>query len=77
MKGITGPAQRLPCRRFDGIRRKLLRLVASDSHPAGGAGWTSSVIVTFAFRCNMACTFCMAEDALDRFEGTSIASFRR
>ena len=34
-------------------------------------------MVTFAFRCNIACTFCMVEDVLDAFEGTSLASFRR
>ncbi len=39
--------------------------------------WTNSFMVTFAFRCNIACTFCMVEDALDTFAGTSAASFRR
>ena len=39
--------------------------------------WTNSFMVTFAFRCNIACTFCMVEDALDAYEGTSVAAFRR
>jgi len=40
------------------------------------AWWTNSFMVTFAFRCNIACTFCMVEDALGVFEGTTLASFR-
>jgi cyclic pyranopterin phosphate synthase len=39
--------------------------------------WTDSLLVTFGFRCNLACTFCMVEDALDVYEGTSIEAFRR
>ena len=39
--------------------------------------WTNSFMVTFAFRCNIACTFCMVEDALGHYEGTSAAAFRR
>lgn len=39
--------------------------------------WTNSFMVTFAFRCNIACTFCMVEDVLDVFEGTSLEAFRR
>lgn len=39
--------------------------------------WSSSLLVTFAFRCNLACTFCMVEDALDVYAGTSLDDFRR
>lgn len=39
--------------------------------------WTNSFMVTFAFRCNIACTFCMVEDVLNRFEGTSLETFKR
>lgn len=34
-------------------------------------------MVTFAFRCNIACTFCMVEDVLNVFEGTSLDAFKR
>lgn len=34
-------------------------------------------MVTFAFRCNIACTFCMVEDVLGVFEGTSLDTFRK
>lgn len=33
-------------------------------------------MVTFAFRCNVACTFCMVEDVLDVLPGTSLEAFR-
>src|SRR4051812_35525126 len=39
--------------------------------------WNQSFMVTFAFKCNLACTFCMVEDALEVFAGTSVESFRR
>jgi cyclic pyranopterin phosphate synthase len=38
--------------------------------------WNDSLLVTFAFRCNLACTFCMVEDALGAYEGTSLEAFR-
>ena len=41
------------------------------------AWWKNSLMVTFAFRCNLGCLFCMVEDALGRaqpFEGTSLES---
>ena len=50
------------------LRRPLLR-----AEP----WWTNSLLVTFAFRCNLACTFCMVEDALDVYAGTSLEDFRR
>ncbi len=34
-------------------------------------------MVTFAFHCNIACTFCMVEDVLNVFEGTSLDAFKR
>ena len=37
----------------------------------------TSFMVTFAFRCNIACTFCMVEDVLDVLEGTSLEELRR
>jgi hypothetical protein len=33
-------------------------------------------MVTFSFQCNLACTFCMVEDVLNVFPGTSLAAFR-
>jgi hypothetical protein len=33
-------------------------------------------MVTLAFRCNLACRFCMVEDALGVYEGTSLEAFR-
>ncbi|MDC0740799.1 radical SAM protein [Polyangium mundeleinium] len=36
-----------------------------------------SLMVTFAFRCNIACTFCMVEDALNVLPGTSLEAFQR
>jgi pyruvate-formate lyase-activating enzyme len=41
-------------------------------------GWPGeSLMVTFAFHCNLACTFCMVEDALNVMPGTSLAEFKR
>jgi len=37
----------------------------------------NSVLVAFAFHCNLACTFCMVEDVLNVYEGTSLDAFRR
>lgn len=37
----------------------------------------SSVLVAFAFRCNLACTFCMVEDVLQAYDGTTLEAFRR
>jgi len=34
------------------------------------------LVVTFGFRCNLACTFCLVEDALLRFEGIRVETFR-
>ena len=36
-----------------------------------------SLMVTFAFHCNLACTFCMVEDALNVMPGTSLAEFKK
>lgn len=33
-------------------------------------------MVTFSFQCNLACTFCMVEDVLNVFPGTSVEAFR-
>lgn len=35
-----------------------------------------SVLIAFGFRCNLACTFCMVEDALGVKPGTDLATFR-
>lgn len=35
-----------------------------------------SLMITFAFRCNIACTFCMVEDALNVLPGTSLDAFK-
>ncbi|AKT42264.1 radical SAM protein [Chondromyces crocatus] len=45
--------------------------------PRAEAWWAESLLVTFAFRCNLACTFCMVEDALDVYAGTSLEEMRR
>ncbi len=37
----------------------------------------NSVLVAFAFHCNLECTFCMVEDVLNVYEGTSLEAFRR
>jgi cyclic pyranopterin phosphate synthase len=39
--------------------------------------YEGSLMVTFAFRCNIACTFCMVEDVLNVYEGTSLDAFKR
>jgi len=36
----------------------------------------SSLIVTFAFHCNLACEFCMVEDVLNVIDGTSLDAFK-
>lgn len=36
----------------------------------------ADLLVTFGFRCNLACTFCLVEDALDHFEGIRPETFR-
>ena len=35
-----------------------------------------SVLIAFGFRCNLACTFCMVEDALGQRPGTDLETFR-
>ena len=35
-----------------------------------------TLLVAFAFECNLACTFCMVQDALDTFGGTPLSTFR-
>ena len=36
-----------------------------------------SLMVTFAFHCNLACTFCMVEDSLNGMPATSLAAFKQ
>jgi cyclic pyranopterin phosphate synthase len=38
--------------------------------------WATSFMVTFAFQCNLACRFCMVEDALGHLDGTTLDAFR-
>lgn len=39
--------------------------------------WGDSLVVTFAFRCNLACTFCMVEDVLESpYPGVALTRFR-
>ena len=39
--------------------------------------WAESVVITFAFHCNLACTFCMVEDVLETpYPGMDIERFR-
>lgn len=39
--------------------------------------WGDSLVITFAFHCNLACTFCMVEDALkEAYPGVSLERFR-
>ena len=45
--------------------------------PPAEPWWANSFMVTFSFRCNIACTFCMVEDVLDVFAGASLDDFRR
>lgn len=35
-----------------------------------------SLIVTFGFRCNLKCAFCMVEDVLNVYQGTTLGEFR-
>src|SRR5262245_8205163 len=37
---------------------------------------TNTLLVTFGFRCNLACVFCMVEDVLDVYKGADLATFR-
>ncbi len=41
------------------------------------AWWRNSLMVTFHFRCNIACRFCMVEDVLGVLPGTSLEELRR
>ena len=54
-------------------------MAASDprSVPPAERWAESSVLVAFAFHCNLACTFCMVEDVLQAYDGTTLESFRR
>ncbi len=36
----------------------------------------SSLIVTFAFQCNLACEFCMVEDVMNVIQGTTLEAFQ-
>lgn len=45
--------------------------------PAPAFDTDAGVLVTFGFRCNLACTFCMVEDVLDRYEGASLDQMRQ
>lgn len=52
--------------------------VASVASVPPAERWAeNSVLVAFAFHCNLACTFCMVEDVLNVYEGTTLAAFRR
>lgn len=44
--------------------------------PAPAFDTDRSVLVTFGFRCNLACTFCMVEDVLDHYRGASLETMR-
>jgi cyclic pyranopterin phosphate synthase len=35
-----------------------------------------TLLVTFGFRCNLACVFCMVEDVLDVYKGADLGTFR-
>ncbi|MBK8254637.1 MAG: radical SAM protein [Polyangiaceae bacterium] len=49
-----------------------------ENAPAPPERWAeNSLLVAFSFRCNLACTFCMVEDVLHAFEGTTLETFRR
>lgn len=59
---------------------------ASDALPAPGVEapallapaepwWRDALMITFSFRCNYACTFCMVEDVLGVLPGTSLSRF--
>jgi pyruvate-formate lyase-activating enzyme len=37
--------------------------------------WRDALMITFSFRCNYACTFCMVEDVLGVLPGTSLERF--
>lgn len=55
---------------------------ASRTHDApvvtpAEAWWRNSFMVTFSFTCNLGCSFCMVEDILDVFPGTSVEEFQR
>ncbi len=45
--------------------------------PAQYSSDRHTLLVTFGFRCNLACVFCMVEDVLDKYEGTSLETLRR
>lgn len=51
---------------------------AAKALPPLAEPWArSSLIVTFAFHCNLACEFCMVEDVLNVIQGTSLAAFEQ
>lgn len=50
----------------------------SYAHVPPAERWApQSLLVAFAFQCNLACTFCMVEDVLKAYDGTSLDAFRR
>jgi cyclic pyranopterin phosphate synthase len=59
--------------------RRALRLLPGEAQPPIAPAepwWRTSYLVSFAFHCNVACTFCMVEDALGRLGGTTLDRFR-
>ncbi|MEZ4298041.1 MAG: radical SAM protein [Polyangiaceae bacterium] len=52
--------------------------MAVSDWPSPPERWAeNSLLVAFSFRCNLACTFCMVEDVLHVYEGTTLDAFRR
>jgi MoaA/NifB/PqqE/SkfB family radical SAM enzyme len=52
-------------------------MAAFEGVPPAERWAENSVLVAFAFHCNLACTFCMVEDVLNVYEGTTLDAFRR
>jgi len=50
--------------------------VSWGSHEPPRLAHTENLLLTFGFHCNLACTFCLVEDGLDRLQGITPETFR-
>jgi len=55
----------------------MARSEAAAAPSPAEAWWRNSFMVTFHFRCNIACRFCMVEDVLGVLPGTTLDEMRR
>jgi MoaA/NifB/PqqE/SkfB family radical SAM enzyme len=56
---------------------KLVHQPTSTSKrlPPAERSWEHAITLTFSFRCNIACSFCMVEDVLGEYQGITLQKF--